>query len=305
MADILTKINDIPIGGKIADGQWVNKDILVFRGYPDVTDNYTQTFSLEDYLPDDEYVYEVIVSGYAYTARLLRGAVQLKVISGSSDTNKVILLTAVNSDTQFTAENCGLGVIPIFPDDRNLTLYLQGYGTAGESDLQSSVRLFGYRRLGTNGSADNYIEKIKLPANELLIGGNNFDGQWISSGWVKIAEYNYTSGNTYVFNLKESGLIPNDNYAYEIMISAWAATGTTAGDYAIMDISSSFITDYAPMTASVTKTNNVKNDCWRSVVFPIGSDGILNIQNRATSGKSAACAIFIGGYRRIGTNLDS
>lgn len=130
------------IGGNQADGQWFRKQATVFTSQTWTTSG-VRTFNVSNYLPDNDYVYEVVVSSYSTSA----------ATAGSWDTWWVR-----NQDAQFdqymsrnitrTASNvlCGeSAIIPVQQVNGVLTLNINvtNTGTAG-----AGLYLMGYRRLG-------------------------------------------------------------------------------------------------------------------------------------------------------------
>lgn len=66
VSDINVKGTNHKIGGIQADGQWVEKRVTVFSGQ-NWSATGTQTYTISNYLPDNIYTYEILVSCYATT----------------------------------------------------------------------------------------------------------------------------------------------------------------------------------------------------------------------------------------------
>lgn len=293
----------LPIGGDIADGRFTYNGITAYSGKP--SPPFYSVISLENYLPNDNYDYEILFSGHIYTGQTSGNYTTTRIASGTMTQDdfsdgKCLTLGRVRTRTASTRETAASGTLPIFANDRNISLYFSGSGSLpSSSTLNCNVRIYGYRRIGTNNDNENCIEKI----NSYTISGDNFDGKWVDTNFTRISLYTYTAGNTYTFNLKSLGLIPNDDYQYEIIISGWCATGTTSGNYSGVFVYSSLFDESFTLNMNYANTRTAnKNDSWKSTVLPIGADGKLYIINTAPSGVKADTEIYLCGYRRIGLN---
>lgn len=180
MTNYVEKINDISIGGNNFDGQWTYKYQVAYKGFP--SSNSTLTYNLSSYLPDDNYDYEVLVGGYAYTGTTTGNVIQLKVNSGSTAThNSSCLLALKVTRTNAFNEGGSSAVIPIQKSDQKISIYF--YGTYRTTSNQTRVELFGYRRVGTNsiGSRD-YIKNVKIPSKTLIPNTIIYGTPTITSG---------------------------------------------------------------------------------------------------------------------------
>lgn len=480
MTNYVEKINDISIGGNNFDGQWTYKYQVAYQGFP--TANSTLTYNLSSYLPDDNYDYEVLITGYAYTGTTTDNVIQLKVNSGSTAThNSSCLLAHKVTRTSSFNEGGSSAVIPIQKSDQKISIYF--VGTYRTTSNQTRVELFGYRRVGTNSiGSSNYIENVKIPSktlipntiihgtptitsgvasnfsasnyldviggrqknnavyvikfttgnttkntaqtiacaeyllsldiavnawdlmaynwetsinthfltltpsttywikieingqsraysystdgisytlgtsftdsyesttenypfrlgthsadrfaeerafigsidlnecyinvnnnrvwdgmdyiNNLPIGGNIISSQWKNVNMGAIFNANYTAGTTYTINLKSSNLIPNDGYKYELLMSTWANTGATSGNYCVIRFTSNLITGSLTVYGAVTRAAATNNNGVQ-VVYPVAEDGILKVNFSAPSGVSQSGRVWLHGYRRLGTN---
>ena len=185
MTNYVEKINSYTIGGNIADGQWQHKYLGLFDGKP-TNNEITGVFDLSTYLPNNQYQYEILVRGQIYTStsnhswRDIRVASGTKTYANADETG--ILITVQNTQTSDFRESTGSAILPILKTDQKVTLYFKGSGSGSGSSSSHTCKcsIIGYRRIGTNNSANsNLVEKINIPNNELTIGGNIFNGQWV------------------------------------------------------------------------------------------------------------------------------
>ena len=234
-----------------------------------------------------------------------------------ADKTTISLFTAT-ANTTYWVKILVNGQIKTFSYSTDGTNYTQ---VANFTDTTMDASLDYKLRLGMSSLRDsNYTFHGSIDLNEcyinvngervwegmdykkyLPIGGKIFEGQWVNTNFVRIASYTYTAGTTYSYNLKSLGLIPNDNYQYEVIVSGWCATGTTSGNWCGVILSSTSLISNMTMNYANTRTAN-KTDSWKVSVIPLSADGILRVYNNATSGVKAATELYLCGYRRIGLN---
>ena len=159
-------------------------------------------------------------------------------------------------------------------------------------------------------SNGNYIWKGMDYIERQRIGGSIFNGQYASGSYNSsgssaylstIFDTTWSNNVTRSYNLKTSGLLPNDNYSYEIIIAGWIATGVTSGNWCQAKVSTSVVSSQQVINCATTK-NNSKNGVWTSAVTVVGADGVLNFHFSGTSGISPNTAYYLCSYRRLGTN---
>lgn len=182
MANYIEKLNNNIIGGNNFDGQWVYKYQSVYSGYP--SSGATLTYSLSSYLPNDGYDYEILLRGYGYTGTTSGNTIQIKVNSGSTATHSssCLLSHKITRTSNFNEGGC-TAIIPIKNTDKNISILFAGnYRT---SSNQTSVQLFGYRRVGANSiGSSNYIENIKIPSSSLIPNAIVYGSPTITNGVV-------------------------------------------------------------------------------------------------------------------------
>lgn len=179
------------IGGNQADGQWFRKQATVFTSQTWTTTG-VRTFNVSNYLPDNDYVYEVVVSSYSTSA----------ATAGSWDTWWVR-----NQDAQFdqymsrsitrTASNvlCGeSAIIPVQQVNGVLTLNINvtNTGTAG-----AGLYLMGYRRLGGVKPKTYYTLTINPTPSDATVTFNK--------GTVVGNTCTVTAGTSVTYTVSKSG----------------------------------------------------------------------------------------------------
>jgi hypothetical protein len=128
-----------------ADGQWVAKTYWIFD--INATETQTPTFSLAEYLPNDGYSYEVLISGYVATVATsgAAGIVNVKKTAFIGDElGSVLGLCYVRARSAATVQAQGSCVVPIGVD-RLITFDCPI--TTGATVRATAL---AYRRIGTN-----------------------------------------------------------------------------------------------------------------------------------------------------------
>ena len=168
MTDYIEKIeaNNItyPIGGDNFDGQWSTETLTILSNATLSGGTY-YTYSLSNYLPDDDYDYEVIFNGATSSTASSGKVCQLTLFTGTTTTNEQgWRLNRCQARTNATTRAGGSAIIPIFKSDRNVTVYTQDSTT---NNTSTYLHASGYRRLGNNTSFNintNYVSsEIFIP----------------------------------------------------------------------------------------------------------------------------------------------
>lgn len=289
------------VGGNILDGQWVENVQNIYSGNP--SENETVTISLSSYLPNDGYNYEIMTTGYIYTGTTSGSSAQLKINSGSTPTdNSSACATRVRTSTSSSREGCGMQIIPVMANDKNISIRFSGKYSGSNATW---INLIGYRRIGTNSSSSNAnnISNVVLPNSQsVMIGGDIADGDWVDIFGTICSNVSCTNGDTFQYNLK-TALLPNDNYSYEVLLAADMSTSNVSGDFSQFKIHSDAINanGSAIITALNTRSASI-NTRSMTTVFPVSSSGNIYIEVLSTSGRNGTLGLYLRGYRRIGTN---
>lgn len=128
-------------GKKVFDGQWVDSFSQIAQGatYPTSAD---VAYSLASYLPDDNYSYEVILSGSINTgsssADILHLTVSSDIITGG------VFICGARTRTASSFSASGNTILPVGTERKVYVKYGSGY--TGTYNLY----IRGYRRIGTN-----------------------------------------------------------------------------------------------------------------------------------------------------------
>lgn len=140
-SDYISNINSYPIGGNNFGGQWVFAYKNLINGTA-LNAETKYTYDLSDYLPDDGYDYEVLLSDCsAYTPASSGGTARL--YARNTDGLGVQLLCAITrtNSTEVSINNL---IMPI-STDRQLIIENSNTKTGNVY-----IHLYGFRRIGTN-----------------------------------------------------------------------------------------------------------------------------------------------------------
>lgn len=282
------KINrqNISIGGYQFNGQWV--DItdrpLIFTS----TAIGTYTADITEYLPDDEYTYEIMLA--------------VRCGSTSSTSGRFIffgteILPIVSSQAKSPYLNIGGNAYQgclslILPTKtRTVTMEIQKVATG-----TTYVGLLAYRRANPVTSG-KMISQVQMHNKKYEIGGYNFDGQWINVTSRPLIESN-TKVGTYTVDI--SSYLPRDNYTYEVLLSAKAYFSATSGSHRKW-----FGTDIIPVTTSsdgkspMLLANESHDEMSLCPILPT-KDRIIHVT--ITGNTSNNSPVRLIAYRRMGTN---
>lgn len=153
MTDYINSITanntNYPIGGDTFDGRWVNTRFSILSNAT-LAAKTAVTYSLSNYLPNDNYTYEVIFSGGCQSNGAKSDLCQLMLYTGTADTTTAANGLRLDRAVARTANTVLAGasaILPIYPNDKNITVYTIGAVNANKNTYLSAL---GYRRIGTN-----------------------------------------------------------------------------------------------------------------------------------------------------------
>lgn len=132
------------IDSNLIDGQWV-------MSYSELANNVSiaasssNAYSLATYLPNDNYDYEVIVSVMATTGNTSGNSADILIGNDAYPTAYPRLLFAITR-TNASVVGAGQGILVVSNSDRRVVI---GQASTTAATL-NFVRVFGYRRIGTN-----------------------------------------------------------------------------------------------------------------------------------------------------------
>lgn len=131
------------IGSNIYPNKWVVQQLTIWANSSTLGESVRVTASLDDYLPKDDYDYEVIFNGWGFTDSTNGHNFNLNVCSGSNG-NWWTYLCRTNTRGAYTEGAVGSTLIPIYANDRNVTLENSGSSNMTIWGLYASA----YRRIG-------------------------------------------------------------------------------------------------------------------------------------------------------------
>ena len=127
-------------------------------------------------------------------------------------------------------------------------------------------------------------------------GKGSFDGQWVNASATIVKDVSLQGSSKLTYTLSN---VPNDGYAYEVLLMGAAVTGTTSGDYVSLNVSSDRLTVSSRICTVRTRTN-ANNTTGGSIILPLTNSRNIYI-DRDPSWVGTA-SLYFRGYRRIGTN---
>ena len=132
-------------GQKVIDGQWVYSPLLIADSVNWDNTSSDVSYSLTNYLPNDSYNYEVLVTGFVTTGTTSGQFITIGLYSDIIIDNIVYLCTARTRTTSYN-EASGNAIIPV-GSGRYVKQY---HSNSGNAKGSYTIRLLGYRRIGTN-----------------------------------------------------------------------------------------------------------------------------------------------------------
>lgn len=137
----------VPFGGKIANGKWIQKrlSLSLSSGYANGDDI---PFDLSSYLPDANSDFEIMVSCIGYTGTASGNSTGVQVTSDYYTGFPSTRLWRTNTRTaNLNSRDCGSARIIIPASSQRLIIQIRDTsGTTGSL----SGNISGYRRIGTN-----------------------------------------------------------------------------------------------------------------------------------------------------------
>ena len=140
----------LPIGGEGFDGEWhtTKPYTTVFSGAT-IAGNGSKSSEVSNYLPDNDNVYEVLVSGYVRTGNSSGNAANVWVRSDFQGSAQCIVGYCVTRTSSNYADAKSGTILCKQNSSGKMTIYTTN--TASATTGNCGVLLGGYRRIGTNG----------------------------------------------------------------------------------------------------------------------------------------------------------
>lgn len=125
------------------------------------------------------------------------------------------------------------------------------------------------------------------------------DGQWVKKGITIFSKKSWAVGtNNQTYSL--SSYLPNDGYPYEVFVTGNGNTGTTSASSILCGVGSSYIEGSALYRCQTRSSSSVTGG--GSTILPIGKDRNLKVQMVIATAATENTYLYLGAYRRIGTN---
>lgn len=273
----VSHINSNTIGGKLLNGQWIGVNHDIATGLS-ITTGTAKEYDLSEYLPDDNYSYEVMFTVTGRTGTTSGNAATIRVgLSSTASDNPVVFKQVTRaSNYMVNGGNCRVVI------GSNRKVYIGNTGGATSTNINFVAR--AYRRVGTNSTTNtpNICIKSDVQVPNTLIYGNPTVSNGVVSGF---SEGNYLQ----LLNGKQ------DKADYIIKFTTGSATkSTTQGIYCAenfftLEISSNTwnITTYNWETNTNTTlfTANANTTYWvkisvngKTKTFSYSTDGTTYIQ---------------------------
>lgn len=138
----------------------------------------------------------------------------------------------------------------------------------------------------------------------IQFGGDNFDGQWYSYNDTEINLLSSASLNaTTKTSVDISSYIPNDGYAYELLIRGYCRTSTTSGNNVFIRVGTVDTTggDNPILMRGITRTASYRN-VFGNMLLPISSSERKIYIYNAGNAAATTMTIQITGIKRVGKN---
>ena len=179
----VSNINSDAIGGKLLNGQWVGANHDIATGLS-ITTGTAKEYDLSEYLPDDDYNYEVMFTVTGRTGTKSGNAATIRVgLSSTASDNPVVFKQVTRaSNYMVNGGNCRVVI------GSNRKIYIGNTGGSTSTNINFVAR--AYRRVGTNSTTNtpNICIKSNVQVPNSLIYGN----PTISNGAVSnFSESNY------------------------------------------------------------------------------------------------------------------
>lgn len=144
------------------------------------------------------------------------------------------------------------------------------------------------------------IDKIKIQGQDIPIGGDIFDGDYVKKETIVLNNVILEASATTTYNM--NSYLPDNDYDYLVLVRSALRTGAKKNYYANYSITIGSSTTGWLISGIQNRSDNVyiaRGDMW--IVVPKGSNRTFKLIKNGNSA-SADNYLVLGGYRRIGTN---
>ena len=255
-----------------------------------------------------------VFNGFGYVGSTIFALPGIKTLlpNGKNNDGSLKSIEVTTSTVLTKTLSSGDGPRNLGIDSSSIDFYSPNYYYDGRTNL--------LKRIPTGGGGEQYYNVV-LYGNCYLSSGiisnfnttdgfaltNDFgyscvcDGPWINAGTQNIASnVSITATGSKDYSLAD--YLPKDNYAYEVLCSVNARTGTTSGNTIEGGISSS-LSDTAFRSISCKTNTAAYNVQGAFQIVPIGTDRKISFRTISINGTATIVFFRAHGYRRIGTNL--
>lgn len=250
------------------------------------------TFEISSHTYGSSTQYYTTVSNIAYSNKELFSKINvIRVFSETTDvsdnylptTDKIqLLLNYVDTGWRITDGAVTTYGVSLKYDNQTIQVNANGELVANLDELGNEV----------NSLAGSLNGKADTDGSNMVASVKKFDGQWLKpSEEVFLLE----TGTADTYNIDLSSILPNDGYAYEVLLNAYVNASTNT--QTTIEVSSSLVA--STMLAGASR-NDVSRYQSNIFTLPIGSDKVLTATINITTTGSAW--ITLNAYRRVGTN---
>lgn len=293
---VVNEGDSIKLGGDNFNGQWVYPVGDTITNNLVLESKTAYTYSLSS-IPNDGFDYEVSIKSFIQTSATSGEQCEVLVYTGtgtSSFYQRIDGCVPRAANAQIGGSTC---IIPVLASqDRSITFYNNGDYATGSC----SFYVMGYRRIGKNGNANQYISKVNVKGTATTIGGDNFDGPWVYKSTTLVSSTSITNGTYTTVDL--SSYLPNDTYSYEILFAASCQTGTTANNQATLRLGESTRVGSCTMIGRRKTQHAVYTLLAGNILYPTKKRSILLWNDGNATANSVN--LYARGYRRLGRNME-
>lgn len=146
--NFISNVNDVLMGGDIADGQWVYKNGTIFSAVAFADEAAgDETYTITNYLPTNNELYEVLIQGYSRTGATSGNGCTMWVNGNGVSTHQVI--SYINTRT--ASNECdGKSGILFLKQNSSGQATVSVDMTSAAATGNCGLYLVGYRRIGSN-----------------------------------------------------------------------------------------------------------------------------------------------------------
>ena len=154
------------------------------------------------------------------------------------------------------------------------------------------------------GLTDTLNYKANTDLSNLTQSGRyKFDGQWVSTGEIRIASNVPVTSNVTgpTYNLSE--YLPQDNYNYEIILQCLIESTTTLNNFFYISVNTGIITTELCRVRTTATSNNTNASS--TTVLPIDTNRQLTLlYSTSNNFRGTINSIVLKAYRRLGSGFN-